>query len=115
MIFIKTEIHINVPFSFTLIKEEVIKEEEAYNNTYIITFLFYDVSTNIRAFKNPALIDNKDLEMFIMDCLNEKIIVKLKALRSDSAWKFYEFLYIRFDVYKLNSAIGKINKLPQHF
>ena len=39
----------------------------------------------------------------------------MTALREDSAWRFYEFLYIRFDVYELKTTIGKAQELPAHF
>ena len=108
----------NISFAFTLIQE--VNETLGAGNyddddVYKITFKFYDASTNTRAFTNPYLIDNKkDVEKFIMDCQNERIIDKATSLRPDSKWKFFDFVYVRFDVYELNSAIGKINELPQH-
>ena len=35
--------------------------------------------------------------------------------RPTSEWKFYEFLYVRFDVYQMTSPIGKAHNLPSHF
>ena len=32
-----------------------------------------------------------------------------------SKWKFYRFLDVKFHVYEMNTPIGKINKLPDHF
>ena len=29
--------------------------------------------------------------------------------------EIFDFVYVRFDVYELDTAIGKINELPQHF
>ena len=40
---------------------------------------------------------------------------KLLANRPNSEWKFYEYLYIRFDVYQMTTAIGKAHELPSHF
>ena len=47
--------------------------------------------------------------------MKKKTIDESTALRTESAWKFYQFLHFRLDVYELNSAIGKINELPQQF
>jgi hypothetical protein len=32
-----------------------------------------------------------------------------------SNWKFYRFLDVKFHVYEMNTPIGKINELPDHF
>ena len=51
---------------------------------------------------------------FIYNINNEDLINKLTQNRSDSLWKFYEFLYVRFDVYEMDSPIGAPIELPQH-
>ncbi len=32
-----------------------------------------------------------------------------------SKWKFYRFLDVKFHVYEMNTPIGNINQLPDHF
>ena len=52
----------------------------------------------------------------LMDIIHKSNLVgKLTKLRSDTKWKFYEFLYICFDVYEPKTTIGKAHELLQHF
>ena len=83
---------------------------------FLVKFKKFDATPNTRIFKHPKLIDNKrDIQSAYDEIVKTNFIEKLTALRENSAWRFYEFLYIRFDVYQLKTTIGKINELPQHF
>ena len=105
----KFSFKINISFGFTLITDPDV-------TVLIVQFKKFDASPNTRIFKHPKLIDNKrDIQNVYNKVLGKNLIEKLTELRDDSAWKFYEFLYIRFDVYQLKTTIGKINELPQHF
>ena len=100
---------INISFSFTLIKEE------NSNKTFTVEFKFYDASTNTRLFDHPQTIDNKnDIDKLVQNVLKQNLIEKLTRNRDGSAWKFYEFLYVRLDVYEMDSPIGAGIELPQH-
>ncbi len=50
---------------------------------------------------------------------NDRNIIRglahLSSDRASSAWKFYRFLDVKFHVYEMNTPIGKINELPDHF
>ena len=101
---------INISFAFTLIKEERIDK-----NTYEIKFKFFDASTNTRIFEHPRTIDNKqNIDALVQDVLKQNLIDKLTRNRDGSLWKFYEFLYVRFDIYEMDSPIGAPIELPQH-
>ncbi len=41
------------------------------------------------------------------------LIEKLIKKREGSAWKFYEFIYVHFDVYEMDSPIGAGIELPE--
>ena len=42
------------------------------------------------------------------------LVEKLIKKREDSAWKFYEFNYVRFDVYEMDAPIGAGIELPEY-
>jgi len=112
----KFSFKINISFGFTLIKESVDRNRDTFNKEYLVEFKKFDASTNSRLFTHPKLIDNTmDIQNINNEILRTNLIDKLVDLRDDSAWRFYEFLYVRFDVYELKTTIGKANELPQHF
>ena len=94
---------INISFAFTLIKEDY----EYSKKSFVIEFKFYDASTNTRLFGHPQTIDNKnDIDKLVQNDLKQNLVEKLTRNRDGSAWKFYEFLYVRLDVYEMESPIG---------
>jgi hypothetical protein len=100
---------INISFAFTLIKEE--KD----GKKYIIKFKFFDASTNTRILDHPETIDNKkDIDLLVQKIQKMNLVEKLIQKREDSAWKFYEFNYVRFDVYEMDSPIGAGIELPEY-
>ena len=72
--------------------------------------------TNTRIFcGHPQTIDNKhDIDKLVENILKKKLIEKLTLNRQSSAWKFYEFLYVWFDVYEMDAPIGAGIELPEH-
>jgi len=112
----KFSFKINISFGFTLIKEIVERNRDTFNSEFLVEFKKFDATPNTRIFKHPKLIDNKrDIQSAYDEILKTNLIEKLAALRENSAWIFYEFLYIRFDVYELKTTIGKALELPAHF
>ena len=106
---------INISFGFTLIRErdELYQEE---NKNYNVKFKLYHATPNTRITSHPTTIDNKnDVDKLIKQIRKDNLMGKLLANRQDSEWKFYEYLYIRFDVYQMTTAIGKAHELPSHF
>ena len=100
---------INISFAFTLIKEE--KD----GKKYIVKFKFFDASTNTRILDHPETIDNKkDIDLLVQKIQKMNLVEKLIQKREDSAWKFYEFNYVRFDVYEMDSPIGAGIELPEY-
>ncbi|MFM7988504.1 MAG: hypothetical protein ACKPKO_55245, partial [Candidatus Fonsibacter sp.] len=66
---------------------------------FLVEFKKFDASPNTRVFTHPKLIDNKkDIQNIYNEVVGTNLIDKLTKLRDNSAWKVYEFLYIRFDV-----------------
>jgi hypothetical protein len=76
---------------------------------YIVTFMFFKASTNTRIFDNK-----KDIDKLVKDILKEHLVEKIVSKSTESGWKFYEFIAVRFDVYEMDSPIGAPIKLPQH-
>jgi len=79
--------------------------------------LFYSsTNTRLKHFENPVVVDNKnDLERIIKLVEKEDLIGHLVDQRDSSRWNFYKFLGITFHIYEMDSPIGKINELPNHF
>ncbi len=62
------------------------------------------------------VVDNKkDIESIIKKLTSIDLIEYYTMSRKDSKWKFYNFLDVKFHVYEMNTPIGKINELPEHF
>ena len=104
----KYRFKINISFAFILIKET----QDNENKIYQVEFKFWDASTNTRILKDsPATtIDNKkDVDNLLdrINIQNEK--EKLTNLSNSSSWKFYKFLYVRFDIYHMDAPIGAGN------
>jgi hypothetical protein len=84
----------------------------------IVEFDLHYSSTNTRPkeFKNPVVVDNKkDIDNIIKKLTSIDLIEYYTMSRKDSKWKFYKFLDVKFHVYEMNTPIGKINELPEHF
>ena len=110
----KFSFKINISFGFTLISESMNINKDI--KEFLVEFKKFDASPNTRVFTHPKLIDNKrDIQNIYNEVVGTNLIDKLTKLRDNSAWKFYEFLYIRFDVYELKTTIGKAQELPPHF
>ena len=61
------------------------------------------------------MIDNKkDIDLLVQKIQKMNLVEKLIKKREGSSWKFYEFIYVRFDVYEMDSPIGAGIELPQH-
>ncbi len=104
---------IAISFAYALIKEKGISEE---NDVFNIKFKFFDATPNTRIISHPTIIDNKnDIDKLIQEIRKHNLIEKVIDKRPTSEWKFYEFLYVRFDVYQMTSPIGKAHNLPAHF
>ena len=100
---------INISFAFTLIRE--VHEDFRYE----VKFQFFDASTNTRILDHPEMIDNKkDIDLLVQKIQKMNLVEKLIKKREGSSWKFYEFIYVRFDVYEMDSPIGAGIELPQH-
>ena len=110
---------LTIEFSFLLINVDYTYYQEYVKNKSIsVEFDLRLASTNSRpdAFKNPVVVDNKkDINNIIKTLTNVDLIEQFTKQRKDSKWKFYKFLDVKFHVYEMNTPIGKINKLPDHF
>ena len=102
----KYRFKINISFAFILIKES------QGDKNYQVEFKFWDASTNTRIFKDtPATtIDNKkDMDNLLNRINIQNEIEKLTNLENGSQWKFYKFVYVRFDIYHMDAPIGAGN------
>ena len=78
-------------------------------------FKFFDASTNTRILGHPETIDNKkDIDLLVQKIQKMNLVEKLIQKREDSAWKFYEFNYVRFDVYEIDSPTRAGIQLPEY-
>ena len=101
---------VNISFAFTLYCEDQIGKDTK------ISFRFFNASPNTRIFEHPSVIDNKaDIDKLYTQILKENVRERLTDKRPGSKWIFYEYLYIRFDVYMMSSPIGTGQDLPEHF
>ena len=108
---------INISFGFTLIRERntlLVLDEK--NPEYNVRFKLYHATPNTRITSHPTTIDNKkDVDKLIKRIRTENLMHRLYDMVPNSSWHFYEYLYIRFDVYQMTTAIGKAHELPSHF
>ena len=101
---------INISFGYTLIKEtNELETKEEFN----VKFKLYHATPNTRITSHPTTIDNKkDVDKLIKRIRTENLMHRLYDMVPNSSWHFYEYLYIRFDVYHMTTAIGKAHELP---
>ena len=113
---------LTIEFSFLLIRIDNERFDPRriwdYNNYSRVDFELRLASTNTRpeGFVNPVVVDNKkDIDKIINKLTNLNLIEYFMQKSISSKWKFYKFLDVKFHVYEMNTPIGKINKLPDHF
>ena len=53
--------------------------------------------------------------MILNELKQSNIIEKAMQDRPNSAWKLYECLHVRYDVYPMDTPIGTGRDSPQHF
>ena len=101
-------------FSFLLINDG---QDEETNETIINFSLFYaSNNTRLKGFENPIVIDNKrDIDNAIDTISKTNLIEYFTMKQENSKWKFYKLLSVSFHVYIMNTPIGKVNELPEHF
>ena len=109
---------LTVEFSFLLIDVDYTYFKSYVKNSHIsVYFSLFLASTNTRpkGFENPIVVDNKkDIDDIIKRLTSADLIEQFMKQRSDSRWKFYKFLDVKFHVYEMNTPIGKANELPIH-
>ncbi len=85
-----------------------------YNNYIRVDFDLRLASTNTRpeGFENPFVVDNKkDIHKIINKFTDLSLVEYFMKNSISSEWKFHRFLDVKFHVYEINTAIGKINNL----
>ena len=107
---------LTIEFSFLRIKIDY--DDFKITKIIPVEFGLMLASTNTRpeGFKNPVVVDNKkDINNIIDKLLKLNLVEYFMNDAESSKWKFYRFLDVKFHVYEMNTPIGKINKLPDHF
>ena len=101
-------------FSFLLINDG---QDEETNETIINFNLFYaSNNTRLKDFEKPVVVDNKKDIDIIIDTISKTNLIEYFTMKQEnSKWKFYNFLSVSFHVYIMNTPIGKVNELPDHF
>jgi len=107
---------LTIEFSFLRIKIDYDAFE--FDKFIPVEFDLRLASTNTRPdfLKIPVVVDNKkDVDNIIKRLLDLNLVEYYMNEAESSKWKFYRFLDVKFHVYEMNTPIGKINKLPDHF
>ncbi len=70
-------------------------------------------STNTRpeGFENPVVLyDKNDVDNIMNELSNHNLVIYFTQESKSSKWKFFKYLDLKYNVYEMNTPIGKANK-----